>query len=88
LAALPSDARSTIEGSLAAAYKVIGQLPLPDYRVAAMRDAVDHAFLDGLRVGSLVCASIAVGAALVVALLLPARAPVITEEAELEPATA
>jgi MFS family permease len=38
------------------------------------RDAVNHAFLDGLQVGSLVCAGIALAAAVVVAVLLPARA--------------
>jgi EmrB/QacA subfamily drug resistance transporter len=74
LAALPAQLRTTIEGSLAAAYQVIGQTPVPGDRVAAMRGAVDHAFLDGLRVGSLVCAGIALGAAVVVAVLLPARA--------------
>jgi hypothetical protein len=38
-----------------------------------VRDAVNHAFLDGLQAGSLVCAGIALGAAVVVAVLLPAR---------------
>jgi hypothetical protein len=37
------------------------------------RDAVDHAFLAGLQVGSLVCAGIAFTTAIVVAWLLPAR---------------
>jgi hypothetical protein len=46
---------------------------LPAGRVAGVRDAVNHAFLDGLQVGSLVCAGIAAGAAIVVAILLPAR---------------
>jgi len=73
LTALPAGLRSAIEGSMAAAYKVIGQLPPPADRVASMRAAIDHAFLDGLRVGSLVCAGIAMGAAIVVAVLLPAR---------------
>ena len=73
LAVLPEALRSTIEGSMAAAYQVIGRLPLPADQVAAMRQAIDHAFLDGLRVGSLVCAAIAMAAAVVVAVLLPAR---------------
>ena len=70
LAGLPTDIRSVMQRSMAAAYKVIGQLP--PGRIADIRDAVNHAFLDGLRVGSLVCAGIALGAALVVAVLLPA----------------
>jgi hypothetical protein len=72
LATLPSDARFALERSVAAAQKVIGQLP-SDGRVD-IRHVVDHAFLDGLQVGSLVCAGIALTAALVVAALLPARA--------------
>jgi fucose permease len=73
LAALPKELRSTIQGSMAAAYKVIGQSPLPADGVVAMRQAVDRAFLDGLRVGSLVCAGIALGAAVIVAVLLPSQ---------------
>jgi EmrB/QacA subfamily drug resistance transporter len=72
LAALPADLRSTMGRSMAAAHKVIGQLPAGP--LADVRAAVDHAFLDGLQVGSLVCAGIALGAAVVVAVLLPARA--------------
>ena len=53
------------------AYKVIGQLPA--VALPAVRDAVNHAFLDGLQIGSLVCAGIALAAAVVVAVLLPAR---------------
>jgi EmrB/QacA subfamily drug resistance transporter len=73
LAALPPGLRSTVEGSMAAAYKVIGQVPLSADRITALRTAVDHAFLNGMRVGSLVCAGIAMGAAVVVVALLPAR---------------
>jgi EmrB/QacA subfamily drug resistance transporter len=72
VAALPDDARWTMERSLAAAYKVIGQLPAG--LIGDVRDAVNRAFLDGLRIGSLVCAGIALGAAAVVAVMLPARA--------------
>ena len=69
--ALPAEVRSTMERSIAAAHEVIGQLPAG---IGGVRDAVDNAFLDGLQVGSLVCAAIALGAAVVVAVLLPARA--------------
>ena len=72
VAALPAEVRATMERSMAAAYQVIGRLPqqaIPDVRAA-----VNAAFLDGLQVGSLVCAGIAVGAAVIVAWLLPARA--------------
>jgi EmrB/QacA subfamily drug resistance transporter len=72
LAAFPKNVRSTMEHSMAAAYKVIEQLPAG--RAAGARDAVNHAFLDGMQVGSLVCAAIALTAAVVVAGLLPARA--------------
>jgi predicted MFS family arabinose efflux permease len=72
LAALPGNVRSTMQHSMAAAYKVIDQLPAG--RVADVRADVNHAFLDGMQVGSLVCAAIALAAAVVVAVLLPARA--------------
>ena len=72
LAALPADVRSTMKQSTAAAYKVIGQLPAA--QAAGVRDAVNHAFLGGMQIGSLVCAAIALAAAVVVAVLLPARA--------------
>jgi EmrB/QacA subfamily drug resistance transporter len=85
LAALPKGLRSTIEGSMAAAYKVIGQLPLPADRVVAIRAAIDHAFLDGLRVGSLVCAGVAMAAAVVAAVLLPARERQTTPNSAPEP---
>ena len=72
LAALPADLRSTMKQSTAAAYRVIGQLPVA--QAAGARDAVNHAFLGGMQIGSLVCAAIALAAAVVVAVLLPARA--------------
>ena len=71
IAALPADLRSTIEDSMAAAEQVVGQLPTN--LAAGVRDAVNTAFLDGLFIGSLVCAAIAFAAAVVVAALLPAR---------------
>jgi EmrB/QacA subfamily drug resistance transporter len=71
LAALPADLRSTMKQSTAAAYRVIGQLPAP--QAGGVRDAVNHAFLGGMQIGSLVCAAIALAAAVVVTALLPAR---------------
>jgi len=71
LTALPGDVRSTMRHSTAAAYKAIGQLPAA--QAAGVRDAVNHAFLGGMQIGSLVCAAIALAAAVVVAVLLPAR---------------
>jgi hypothetical protein len=72
LAMLPGDVRSVMERSMAAAYRVIGQLPAGP--ASGVRDAVNHAFLHGMQVGSLVCAAIALAVAAVVAVLLPARA--------------
>ena len=72
LAGLPADVHAAMGRSMAVAHTVIEQLPTE--RVTAVRDAVDGAFLDGLQAGSLVCAAIALGAAVVVAWLLPARA--------------
>ncbi len=72
LAVLPPDIRTAMQRSMAMAHKVIGEMPTG--RIAGIRDAVNHAFLDGLQVGSLVCAGIALAAAIVVAVLLPARA--------------
>jgi EmrB/QacA subfamily drug resistance transporter len=72
VSALPSEVRETMERSVAAAQRVIAQLPqgvVPDVRAA-----VNTAFLDGFQIGSLVSAGIALGAAIIVALLLPARA--------------
>ncbi|GLE50422.1 DHA2 family efflux MFS transporter permease subunit [Mycobacterium montefiorense] len=71
LAALPAEVRSAMRNSMAVAYRVIEQLPAQ--HAGPVRDAVNHAFLDGLQVGSLVCAGIALTAAIVVAGLLPAR---------------
>jgi hypothetical protein len=71
LSQLPIDARSAMESSVAAAQRVVAQLPAGV--AVGVRDVVDRAFLDGLRVGSLVCAGIALASAAVVAVLLPAR---------------
>jgi EmrB/QacA subfamily drug resistance transporter len=72
LAGLPADIRSAMQHSMAVAHQVIEQSPAG--RIAGVRDAVNHAFLDGLQIGSLVCAGIALAAAVVVVVLLPARA--------------
>jgi hypothetical protein len=68
-----------MEHSMAAAYRVIAQLPAG--QAASVRGAVDHAFLGGMRVGSLVCAGIALMAAILVAALLPARSVTFTSTA-------
>ncbi|KZS74619.1 transporter [Mycobacterium kansasii] len=73
LTTLPADVRAAMQHSIAAAYNVIGRLPAD--HAAAVRGTVDRAFLDGLQAGSLVCAGIALAAAVVVAAFLPARAP-------------
>ncbi|MDT5203778.1 MAG: hypothetical protein QOD34_414 [Mycobacterium sp.] len=79
LATLPASVRSAMEHSMAAAYRVIAQLPAG--QAASVRGAVDHAFLGGMRVGSLVCAGIALMAAILVAALLPARSVTFTSTA-------
>jgi fucose permease len=74
IATLPTGARATAARSLAAAYQVAGHLSAqPAHQVIA---AANHAFLDGLRAGSLVSAGVAAAAALAVVVLLPARATV------------
>lgn len=70
LTGLPAEA---MRHSMALAHRVIEQLPAQ--RAGHVRVAVDRAFLDGLRVSSLVCAGIALGAAIVVGWLLPSREP-------------
>jgi EmrB/QacA subfamily drug resistance transporter len=72
VSALPEQVRATMERSMAAAQAVIGQLPQPV--IPDVRAAVNAAFLDGMQIGSLVCAGIALAAAIVVAIMLPARA--------------
>jgi hypothetical protein len=67
---LPTEA---MRHSMALAHKVIEQLPAK--QAGSVRDAVNHAFLDGLQASSLVCAGIALGAAIVVGWLLPAWEP-------------
>ncbi|BBZ45695.1 MFS transporter [Mycobacterium parmense] len=70
--ALPGLPAEAMRHSMALAHTVIGRLPAQ--QAGYVRGAVNHAFLDGLKVSSLVCAGIALGAAIVVAWLLPARA--------------
>ena len=72
VSALPEQVRATMERSMAAAQAVIGQLPPPV--IPDVRAAVNAAFLDGMQIGSLVCAGIALAAAIIVAIMLPARA--------------
>lgn len=68
LTGLPADA---MRHSMAVAHTVIQQLPAP--QAGAVRGAVNRAFLDGMQVSSLVCAGIALGAAIIVAWFLPSR---------------
>lgn len=75
LTGLPADA---MRHSMALAHTVIRQLPAQ--QAGHVRAAVDRAFLDGLQVSSLVCAGIALGAAIVVGWLLPAREPALQRE--------
>ncbi|BCZ20709.1 MFS transporter [Mycobacterium senriense] len=75
LTGLPADA---MRHSMALAHTVIQHLPAQ--QAGYVRTAVDRAFLDGLKVSSLVCAGIALGAAIVVGWLLPAREPARQQE--------
>jgi hypothetical protein len=56
---------------------------LPAQRAGDVRDAVNHAFLDGLQASTLVCAGIALGAAIVVGWLLPSWEPAHQTEREM-----
>jgi len=67
--------------SMALAHQVIQQLPAQ--QAGSVRAAVNHAFLDGLQVSTLVCAGIALGAAIVVGWLLPSREPAYQTEREI-----
>jgi hypothetical protein len=71
IATLPEGVRATMQRSMAAAQQVVAQLSAGSVR--DVRDPVNSAFLDGLHTGSLLCAAIALGAAVVVAVVLPAR---------------
>src|ERR1700758_3259504 len=73
LTGLPVEA---MRHSMALAHRVIQQLPAQ--QASSVRGTVDRAFLDGLQVSSLVCAGIALGAAIIVSWLLPARAQQLT----------
>jgi EmrB/QacA subfamily drug resistance transporter len=70
--ALPEETRAVMGESMAAAQQVIAHVP--PAAAPALRNAVETAFLDGQWIGSLVAAAIALTAAVVVAVLLPARA--------------
>ena len=72
LQALPEETRAVMGESMAAAQQVIAQVP--PAAAPAIRNAVETAFLDGQWIGSLVAAGIALAAAVVVAVMLPARA--------------
>ncbi|MDT2007088.1 DHA2 family efflux MFS transporter permease subunit [Rhodococcus opacus] len=72
IAALPAGARDAASRSMAGAYQVAAQIG--GAQAQSVLAAANHAFLDGLQVGALVCAGVAAAAAVVVAVLLPARA--------------
>lgn len=82
LSALPTSLRSAMGRSMGVAHAVIAQMP--PGQTTAVRDAVNGAFHDGLHTGTLVCAGIALAAAVGVAWLLPAREA--TKGATQEPA--
>jgi hypothetical protein len=86
LTGLPANLRSAMQRSMAVAHQVIEQSPAA--QIPGVRDAVNRAFLDGLQVGSLVCAGIALAAAFAVAVLLPARARQSAVVATTDPAEA
>jgi EmrB/QacA subfamily drug resistance transporter len=72
MSSLPAGSRAAAGRSLAAAYQLAARLPPAlAHRVIS---AANGAFLDGLRVGSLVSSGVAAVAALAVTVLLPARA--------------
>ena len=68
--------------SMALAHSVIERLPAE--RAGYVRDTVNQAFLDGLQVSALVCAGIALAAAIVVGWLLPARPAPTTHVTEID----
>jgi EmrB/QacA subfamily drug resistance transporter len=69
--ALPEETRAVMGESMAAAQQAIAQMP--PAAAPPIRNAVETAFLDGQWIGSMVAAGIALAAALVVAVMLPAR---------------
>ena len=71
LTGLPRETIAAMRNSMAKAHRVIEQLPAQ--QSGDVRDAVNRAFLDGLQISALVCAGIALGAAIIVGWLLPAR---------------
>jgi predicted MFS family arabinose efflux permease len=82
IASLSASARASAGRSLAAAYQVAGSLPPP--RARSVVAAANSAFLDGFQVACLVCAGIAVLAAVAVMRLLPARAASASEPIAVE----
>jgi hypothetical protein len=90
LSALPADLRSTMGHSMAVAHAVITQMPRE--QTAAVRDAINTAFHDGLHTATLACAGIALTAATIVAWLLPAQEatqkPTKTQQTQPHPAVA
>jgi EmrB/QacA subfamily drug resistance transporter len=71
LSGLPNGLHVAMSRSMAVAHSVIAHVPAG--QVDTVRDAVNNAFHDGLHIGTLVCAGIAITASVIVAWLLPAR---------------
>jgi hypothetical protein len=71
LSGLPSALHTAMSRSMAVAHSATAHVP--HEQAGPVRDAVNNAFHDGLHIGTLVCAGIALTAAVVVAWLLPAR---------------
>src|SRR6201998_1156717 len=71
--ALPGLPAEAMRHSMALAHRVIEQLPAQ--QATHVHGVVERAFLDGMQVSSLVCAGIALGAAIIVGWLLPSREP-------------
>jgi len=83
--ALPGLPAEAMRHSMALAHRVIEQLPAQ--QATHVHSVVERAFLDGMQVSSLVCAGIALGAAIIVGWLLPSRQPARAEHSTPSPAT-
>ena len=83
--ALPGLPAEAMRHSMALAHRVIEQLPAK--QATHVHSVVERAFLDGMQVSSLVCAGIALGAAIIVGWLLPSREPARAEHSTPSPAT-
>ena len=83
--ALPGLPAEAMRHSMALAHRVIERLPAQ--QAGHVRGVVERAFLDGMQVISLVCAGIALGAAIIVGWLLPSRERARAQHSTPSPAT-